>query len=485
MKNFQKVAPQISKHSQGITALKRLSFIFSYLAIPAAIGIYNFSVEAQVSPVKELPSAYKLKEGFSTQTSKEDFLKSLPGFQNLTVDMAKYLEDEKLFFFEIDYVKGGSKKIGGPEKEEGVSLFHEILPSSNALGVRAVLLRRDFEANSQESGMEDAESFENSFAKDLAKKEHDKLKEYAYDTLHVMALSESQTPIHLRNLLDPLLAKKNGVQEFLSDNLNSGVAARQQLLKAFKNATGFATHKVLKGPFWNEKGVFQQPEEEWGAGAKAPQEAVVYKNPVSFFDLNSVEKTESIYLFFYADDSGDWQIIGGPDPIGDRDDIVAIFKIQAEEFKEKMNSQKALSFRNSDGELDILLVLENSNSLNLGPFQFHWVADQAQGSNKFLKLSIEKLKQKESNKKLILRELLKFPSKGFKHFHIFELGEILGKENQADIQLLILEIFLEKGDNPRNQSVLEAKYFLDSDQGQKATNEVREFAQKIIKKFSK
>lgn len=474
MKNFQKVAPQISKHSQLPSAFKRLSFIFSYLAIPAAIGIYNFSVEAQVSPVKELPSAYKLKEGFSIQTSKEDFLKSLPGFQNLTVDMAKYLEDENLFFFEIDYVKGGSKKIGGPEKEHGVSMFHEILPSEKALGVRAVLLRRDYEADSHESGFEDSDLYEHKAARALAKKEHDKLKEFAFDTLHVLALPESRTPPALATKLEKMIQAKNGVQLFLSDNLNSDVAERLEVLKAFKNATWLQNHKVLKGPFWNEKTAFvQNPEEEWGAGSKAPREAVLYRDPVTFLDLQTLGDSENVYLLFYADDSGDWRFMKSADPDGDRDDIVGVFKINTKDFQGEVGTKKALALRNIKEDLDIALVLESSNSLKAGEFVFYATQNQEKSPRGFIDLATERLlwPQDKLDVAPLCQELLAYPTKAFRHVHIMRVAERLESETRPEVQLLLLKLLLEKGGVSPHIPPSYAYYFLKSKFGPKATEE--------------
>jgi hypothetical protein len=148
----------------------------------------------------------------------------------------------------------------------------------------------------------------------------------------------------------------------ISGATDAGVRTRQALLSIFKSKVKIENHKVLKGPYHNEKSSWkgQNPEEEWGAGALAPSEAVIYKDPVSFFDMSSyTHPAQELYLLFYADDSGKWRLIGGDDPLGDRDDVVGVFRVDLNEMK-RLGTKSVLVQTSGPGDkiIDIVVVLE-------------------------------------------------------------------------------------------------------------------------------
>lgn len=280
---------------------------------------------------------------------------------NISVpELTGMIPTNNIHFFTVDQIFRGSKDIAGPEKEARISESHEITPAKEGLGVRSIVLIRDYEADSHEKG-----AAAESKAGKLAAKEHDAKEKLAHDTLHILAIADSSMKEIQKNWLRSNM--KNGTDLFAIDD--KGVERRQSILELFKASTTSKTHKVLKGPFWNTKTAFvQNPEEEWGAGIKAPAEGVRYKDPIVFFDIEKAKGAgaKSVFVLLYADDSGSW-LFGRPwaDPLGDRDDLVGVFEVSLDEIQERKKlflKQPRAVLREGKSSIDFILELEPFDS---------------------------------------------------------------------------------------------------------------------------
>jgi hypothetical protein len=370
---FASIPPMFQK-----SKLLKQSALTSFLALPSLLA--SSQAKAQIVPqlmpqtnnfvsetVESKASGYLLKKTFASDLSLEEFLK-LSDLHNSVVlqgpdgsklpafPFAEMLSTNNFFFFSLDYVFAGSKEIAGPEKEADISKMHEITPSALGLGVRTILLGRDYEFDSHDKGA-DPNQVQSSA---LAAKEHDAVKERAFDTLHVVALSENSISDGERSLFDIAVTDPS----FFAAT-DAGSRQRQSVLRISKKNSDHTHHKVLKGPFWNKKNAFfQKPEEEWGAGTLAPREAVRYKHPVVFADLQGdrFKFADTIYLVFFADDSGDWRLMQSPDPLGDRDDIAAVFRIHKSDVSTLGSRRILMKAGKNPGLPDIVVELETFDS---------------------------------------------------------------------------------------------------------------------------
>jgi hypothetical protein len=119
-------------------------------------------------------------------------------------------------------------------------------------------------------------------------------------------------------------------------NDDSALDRRLNLLRIAKDSqhTDSRNHKVLKGPYHNQKSRFkmQNPEEEWGVGRLSKRQAVDYQTPVSFLNLaitpigDLAADNDYVYFIFFADDSGNFGLLKNFE--GDTDDIAAVGRLR-------------------------------------------------------------------------------------------------------------------------------------------------------------